>query len=59
MKGQDITITCRNHAIPKTAVPKLGFDDSTALFAAAFVAIGIIGLGIGFSIYYKKQKRKK
>ena len=59
MKGQDITITCRNHVIPKTAVPKLGFDDSTALFAAAFVAVGITGLGIGFSIYYKKQKRKK
>ena len=59
MKGQDITITCRNHAISKTAVPKLGFDDSTALFAAAFVAVGITGLGIGFSIYYKKQKRKK
>ena len=59
MKGQDITITCRNHVIPKTAVPKLGFDDSTALFAAAFVAVGITGLGIGFSIYFKKQKRKK
>ena len=59
MKGQDITITCRNHVIPKTAVPKLGFDDSTALFASAFVAVGITGLGIGFSIYFKKQKRKK
>ena len=59
MKGQDITITCRNHVIPKTSVPKLGFDDSTTLLAIAFVAVGITGLGIGFSFYYKKKKMKK
>lgn len=57
MKGQDITITCRNHTIPKKSVPKLGFDDSTLLLAIGFVATGVTAIGIGFFIYYRKKKK--
>ena len=58
MNGQDITITCRNHIIPKTSVPKLGFEDSTLLYALGFVCIGLSVLGISFYIYRKKNSRK-
>lgn len=51
MKGQDVTITCRNHLIPK-----LGFEDSTLKYAIAFVSVAFVGLGVGTAIYYKKRK---
>jgi uncharacterized surface anchored protein len=59
MKGQDITITCRNHIIPKTSVPKLGFEDSTLLYALGFVCIGLSVLGISLYIYRKKKNSRK
>lgn len=54
MKGQDVTITCRNHLIPK-----LGFEDSTLKYAIAFVSVAFVGLGVGTAIYYKKRKHLK
>lgn len=59
MDGKDITITCRNHIIPKTSVPKLGFEDSTLLYAVGFVCIGLSVLGISFYIYHKKKNSRK
>lgn len=59
MKGQDIMITCRNHTIPKTFVPKLGFDDSTLLLAIVFVATGVTAIGTGFFFYCRKKGKKK
>lgn len=58
MKGEDITITCRNHTIPKTNIPKLGFHESTAKFAVIFVITGFAVLGTGFAIYKKKKSSK-
>lgn len=54
MKGQDITITCKNHI-----VPKLGFEDSTIKYAITFVTVALIGLGIGTIVYRKKKKSSK
>lgn len=59
MKGEDITITCRNHRIPDTKVPKLGFHESTAKLALIFVAAGMTVLGIGFAVYRKKRSSRK
>lgn len=59
MKEQDVLITCRNHTLPTTTVPKLGFEDSTAVFAIVFVVVGLLALGTGFYIYKKKRKSSK
>ena len=58
MKGEDITITCRNHRIPDTKVPKLGFHESTVKLALIFVAAGITVLGAGFAVYRKKKSSR-
>lgn len=58
MKGEDLAITCRNHTIPETKVPKLGFHESTAKIAILFVITGFTLLGAGFVIYKKKKGSK-
>ena len=58
MKGEDITITCRNHRIPDTKVPKLGFHESTVKLALIFIAAGITVLGAGFAVYRKKKSSR-
>lgn len=55
MKGEDITITCRNHTIPETKVPKLGLHESTAKAAVIFIITGFTILGIGFAVYRRKK----
>lgn len=54
MKGQDVTITCKNHVIPK-----LGFEDSTIKSAITFVTVALVTLGIGTIVYRKKKKSTK
>jgi len=61
VKGQNITITCRNNKIPDTpkpGIPKLGFEDGTLMKAIIFVSAGVVVLGGGLFIYKKKFFKK-
>lgn len=54
MKGEDVTITCRNNVIPK-----LGFEDSNLKLAVGVLVAGVIVIGTGSFVYYNRKKKNK
>ena len=54
MKGEDVTITCRNNVIPK-----LGFEDSNFKLAVGVLVVGVIAIGTGTFVYYDRKKKNK
>lgn len=54
MKGKDVTITCKNHV-----VPKLGFEDSYLGHAVAIIIIGTVLIGSAAFFYFRRKKRMK
>lgn len=54
MKGKDVTITCKNHV-----VPKLGFEDSYLRYAIAILVVGGAMIGGATFIYFRRKKRMK
>lgn len=54
MKGENVTITCRNNVIPK-----LGFEDSNLKLAAGVLVVGCVVIGIGSFAYLNRKKKNK